>query len=105
MIIVMETDASPDQIEAVEKKIRDLGYKVHEIVGVERKVIGAVGDGRGKEQLQAISSMAGVENAIELTGPAGLVSVHHGCTIHGSSRNDSISGRPASRIFLIMLFQ
>ena len=25
----METDASPDQIEAVEKKIRYLGYKVH----------------------------------------------------------------------------
>ena len=40
-------------------------------------------------------SAAGVENAIELTGLAGLVSVHHGCTIHGSSRNDSISGRPA----------
>ena len=74
MIIVMETDASPDQIEAVEKKIRSLGYKVHEIVGVERKVIGAVGDGRGKEQLQAISSMAGVENAIPILKPYKLAS-------------------------------
>ena len=74
MIIVMETDASPDQIEAVEEKIRALGYKVHEIVGVERKVIGAVGDERGKEQLQAISSMAGVENAIPILKPYKLAS-------------------------------
>ena len=33
----METDASPDQIEAVEKKIRSLGYKVHEIFGWSEK--------------------------------------------------------------------
>ncbi|MDP7552094.1 MAG: 3-deoxy-7-phosphoheptulonate synthase [Nitrospinaceae bacterium] len=66
MIIVMEADASPDQVEAVENKIRALGYKVHEIVGVERKVIGAVGDERGKDQLQALESMSGVENVIPI---------------------------------------
>ncbi len=62
----MEADASPDQVEAVENKIRALGYKVHEIVGVERKVIGAVGDERGKDQLQALESMSGVENVIPI---------------------------------------
>ena len=40
-------------------------------------------------------STAGVDNATELTGPAGTVSVHHCCTIHGSSCNNSASGRPA----------
>ena len=38
---------------------------------------------------------AGVDDATELTGPAGTVSVHHCCTIHGSSCNNSASGRPA----------
>ena len=37
----------------------------------------------------------GIENAIELTGPAGTVSVHHSCTIHGSASNQSNRGRPA----------
>lgn len=40
-------------------------------------------------------STAGVDNATELTGPAGTVSVHHSCTIHGSSCNNSANGRPA----------
>ncbi len=40
-------------------------------------------------------STAGVENAVSLTGPAGTVSVHHGCTIHGSGRNNSNASRPA----------
>ena len=74
MIIVMESDASPEQIEAVENRIRSLGYKVHEIVGVERKVIGAVGDESCREQLQAISCMAGVENAIPILKPYKLAS-------------------------------
>ena len=38
---------------------------------------------------------AGVEKAVELTGAAGTVSVHHSCTIHGSNRNNSDRGRPA----------
>ena len=37
---------------------------------------------------------AGLANAIALTGPAGSVTVHHSCTIHGSSKNMSSNGRP-----------
>ncbi len=37
---------------------------------------------------------AGVENAIDLTGLAGTLSVHHSCTIHGSDANVSDQGRP-----------
>ena len=39
-------------------------------------------------------STAGVDNAIELTGEAGTLSVHHSCTIHGSAQNMSTLGRP-----------
>ena len=41
---------------------------------MERKVICAVGDGRGKDQLQTISSMAGVENVIPILKPYKLAS-------------------------------
>lgn len=37
---------------------------------------------------------AGIDNAIELTGPAGSLSVHHSCTIHGSAQNRSKLSRP-----------
>jgi len=38
---------------------------------------------------------AGINKAVEVTGPAGTVSVHHSCTIHGSSSNNSDRARPA----------
>ena len=47
------------------------------------------------EICQGDLSTAGVEKAVNLTGPAGTVSVHHGCTIHGSGRNNSNASRPA----------
>ena len=37
---------------------------------------------------------AGLDTAVELSGLAGSVSVHHSCTIHGSEQNLSKLGRP-----------
>lgn len=74
MIIVMHQEATSEQIEAVEEQIIALGYKPHEIVGVERKVIGAIGDERGKERLQMIESMAGVESVFPILKPYKLAS-------------------------------
>lgn len=74
MIIVFKPNASPQEIQAVEDKIKSLGYTPHEIVGVERKIVGAVGDDRFKEQLQAIETMPGVENAIPILKPYKLTS-------------------------------
>ena len=37
---------------------------------------------------------AGVENAVDLTGPAGTVTVHHCATLHASRANLSAIGRP-----------
>ncbi|PIQ96202.1 MAG: 3-deoxy-7-phosphoheptulonate synthase [Nitrospinae bacterium CG11_big_fil_rev_8_21_14_0_20_56_8] len=74
MIIVMESTATEEEILAVENKIRALGYNPHEIIGIERKVIGAVGDERGKEQLQQIESMPGVESVVPILKPYKLAS-------------------------------
>ncbi len=74
MIIVMAPDATPEQVEKVEDTIRELGYTPHEIVGVERKVIGAVGDERGKDRLQSIETMGGVESVFPILKPYKLAS-------------------------------
>ncbi len=69
MIIVMREGASRQEIEAVEKEIRDLGYQSHPIYGVERTVIGAIGDERGKTRLQALETSPGVERVIPILKP------------------------------------
>ena len=74
MIIVMRPQATAEQIQTVEDRIKQLGYTCHEIVGVERKVIGAVGDERGKDRLQAIESMPGVESVVPILKPYKLAS-------------------------------
>jgi len=80
MIIVLKPGATPENIEAVKQKIVDLGYKPHEIIGVERQVIGAVGgDDHRKDRLQVLESMAGVEDVIPILKPYKLASreMHH----------------------------
>ena len=74
MIIVMSPKATAEQIQVVEDMIKQLGYTCHEIAGVERKVIGAVGDERGKDRLQAIESMPGVESVVPILKPYKLAS-------------------------------
>lgn len=74
MIIVMAPDATQEQAERVEETIRKLGYTPHEIAGVERKVIGAVGDERGKDLLQSIETMGGVESVFPILKPYKLAS-------------------------------
>jgi len=74
MIIVMAPDATPEEIEKVDMTIRELGYTPHPIVGVERKVIGAVGDERGKDRLQSIETMGGVESVFPILKPYKLAS-------------------------------
>ncbi len=74
MIIVMNTSASKSNVDAVVKKIKSLGYKTHKIVGVERTVIAAVGDERGKARLQSLDSLPGVESVMPILKPYKLAS-------------------------------
>ncbi len=69
MIIVMQRGASRREIEEVEKEIEGMGYKVHPIYGVERTVIGAIGDERGKARLQSLEMSPGVESVIPILKP------------------------------------
>jgi 3-deoxy-7-phosphoheptulonate synthase len=68
MIIVMKSSATADDIQYVIKKINDLGLQAHLSTGVERTVIGVVGDERliNKDQL---SLLPRVENVIPILKP------------------------------------
>ncbi|RMG59419.1 MAG: 3-deoxy-7-phosphoheptulonate synthase [Deltaproteobacteria bacterium] len=74
MIIVLKPDATKKDLEQVKKKIVSLGYKPHVIHGKTRKVIGAVGDERGKFILQTLESLPGVEKVVPILSPYKLAS-------------------------------
>ena len=75
MIIVMRNGASKKEIQDVEQEIQDLGYTPHPICGVERTVIGAIGDERDKTRLQALETSPGVEQVIPILKPYKLAGV------------------------------
>lgn len=68
MIIVMESHDRQD-VDRVVHKIEEFGYKSHIIWGVERVVIGAVGDERTKGRLLSLESLPGVEKVVPILKP------------------------------------
>jgi 3-deoxy-7-phosphoheptulonate synthase len=74
MIIVMKKNATRDETDRVIDWITSIGYSVHPSEGVERTIIGAVGDNRGKENLKFVSSLPGVEKTIPILKPYKLAS-------------------------------
>ncbi len=75
MIVVMEPRAPREQLDAVVRKIQNAGLGTHLSVGVERTIIGVVGDSHTKEQLrQALEASPGVEKVVPILQPFKLVS-------------------------------
>lgn len=74
MIIVMQKGASAEALAEVEKRIVELGYQAHVIHGETRNVVGAVGDERGKEILQTLEVLPGVERVVPILNPYKLAS-------------------------------
>jgi 3-deoxy-7-phosphoheptulonate synthase len=73
MIIVMSASATRQQIDNVERKLSDLGFKTHPIFGEIKTVIGAIGDKR-LLNTHSIISMPGVENLVPIMKPYKLAS-------------------------------
>jgi 3-deoxy-7-phosphoheptulonate synthase len=74
MIIVMKKQAEEEQIEKVIKWIESVGYRAHVSKGVERTIIGAVGDEREKVRLKAAEEMPGVDKVMPILQPYKLAS-------------------------------
>lgn len=83
MIIVMKNHATEKQIEDVIRWIESVGYKAHPSRGVERTIIGAVGDSRDKGILKYAEALPGVEKTMPILKPYKLASreTHAGDTI------------------------
>jgi 3-deoxy-7-phosphoheptulonate synthase len=74
MIIVMKKRADQQELENVINWIESVGYKAHVSKGVERTIIGAVGDERGKVLLKAVETWPGVEKVMPILEPYKLAS-------------------------------
>ncbi len=72
MIVVMSQGATKAQINDVEKKLVQLGFKTHAIYGQVKTVIGAIGDKR-LLNTESITSMPGVERIVPIMKPYKLV--------------------------------
>ena len=74
MIIVMKKGAEKKKVDAVVAWIESVGYRAHLSEGVERTIIGAVGDEREKVRLKAAENMSGVEKVMPILQPYKLAS-------------------------------
>src|SRR5687767_4416593 len=74
MIIVLKPKIAKRDELAVLKEIRKLGYRPHIMRGVERTVIGAIGDERTHQNLETLQSWAQVESVTPIQKRFKLVS-------------------------------
>jgi 3-deoxy-7-phosphoheptulonate synthase len=73
MIVVMKTDATEAHILAVQKRIRELGFKVHPIRGVERTVVAVLGQVY-PELVDEFGVLDGVDAVLRVSKPYKLAS-------------------------------
>ncbi|MCC6458473.1 MAG: 3-deoxy-7-phosphoheptulonate synthase [Caldilineaceae bacterium] len=69
MIIVMQQHADPKHIEAVVKRVEELGYKVHLSRGEARTIVGIIGADEHKLQTSSFEAMDGVEKTMRVMQP------------------------------------
>ena len=74
MIIVLKPDTSKRDEAAVLREIKKLGYKPHVMRGVERTVIGAIGDERTHQNLETLVTWKQVEKVMPVQKRYKLVS-------------------------------
>ncbi|QGT99862.1 2-keto-3-deoxy-D-arabino-heptulosonate-7-phosphate synthase I beta [Candidatus Syntrophocurvum alkaliphilum] len=73
MIIVMEKNAGHEKIGQVTSKLESKGFQVHLSEGVERTIIGGIGQ-RTQEVIELFESLPGVEKVVPILNPFKLAS-------------------------------
>ena len=69
MIVVMKQNAAPEDVEAVVKRVEDLGYKVHLSRGEARTIIGIIGADDYLLQQNTFEVLDGVEKTVRIMQP------------------------------------
>src|SRR5690554_1043098 len=73
MIVVMSPAAGRRELAMVENRLQEMNFGVHLSQGVERTIIGAIGE-KTPEILESIAAMAGVEKVVPILKPFKLAS-------------------------------
>jgi 3-deoxy-7-phosphoheptulonate synthase len=73
MIIVMREGATPEELDGVERRVREAGLKPHTIHGDERNVVALIGDERAFDP-DFFAVCAGVEKVMRVVAPYKLAS-------------------------------
>ncbi len=73
MLVVMQAQATEDQVRAVCQKIEAMGYRAHAIPGAQRTAIGITGN-QGAIEPGSLDEMPGVAEVIRVSKPYKLVS-------------------------------
>ncbi|MCD6335349.1 MAG: 3-deoxy-7-phosphoheptulonate synthase [Candidatus Latescibacteria bacterium] len=73
MVVVMETQATEAQIQAVIGRLSEMGFDIHRSTGVTRTVIGAIGDKTGVDT-RDFEVLPGVHEVVRITEPYKLAS-------------------------------
>jgi 3-deoxy-7-phosphoheptulonate synthase len=74
VIITMSNTASESEITHVIERIRECGFREHVSRGAEKIVIGVIGAGANRTQIEALRAAPGVESITPITEPFKLVS-------------------------------
>ncbi len=72
MIIVMQSHVTDEQVQAVEDRLSSMGMQPHVSRGIERTVVGAIGDERVIDQ-EALEALHGVEKVVRVMKPYKIV--------------------------------
>ncbi len=73
MLVVMKNDATVEQVQAVIRKIEEMGYRGVAMPGAERTAVCIIGN-KGPVEAAKLLAMAGVKETIPVTKPYKLVS-------------------------------
>lgn len=68
MIVVMQPDATPDQVAHVTKLVREMGLQDHVIVGTDLTVVAVIGDDRKKDK-NTLELAPGVDRVVPILHP------------------------------------
>src|SRR5260370_10619518 len=74
MLIVMKTDATDSEVQAVLRVIEDLGFKPHSMQGATRTAIGITGN-QGAVDPSHFENLSGVAEAIRVSKPYKLITL------------------------------
>ena len=69
MIVVMETGTPKKETQKVMDRIEDMGYKTHPIEGVNKTIIGIVGDVDREELIDSLGALPSIEKLIPIQEP------------------------------------